>query len=53
MIDRLPFSEIAIVDDQGALTRRRRRPQSLLQRDLLPIHENLNVPMPEGRTAVG
>jgi len=53
LIDRLPYAEIAIVDDQGG---RHRPPSSSRSQSYsgtsFTIHENLQVPLPEGRTAV-
>jgi len=53
LIDRLPYAEIAIVDDQGE---RHRPPSSSRSQSYsgtsFTIHENLQVPLPEGRTAV-
>ncbi|MBV8882363.1 MAG: hypothetical protein JO332_20570, partial [Planctomycetaceae bacterium] len=52
MIDRLPFGEIAVVDDQGA---EHRAPNSSRSQAFngtsYTVHENLSVPFPEGRTA--
>lgn len=52
-IDRLPVGEIAIVDDQGEL---HRPPSSSRSQSYsgtsFTIHENLQVPMPEGRIPV-
>jgi hypothetical protein len=51
LIDRLPTGEIAIVDDQGAL---HRPPSSSRGHSYngtsYTIHENLQIPLPEGRT---
>jgi hypothetical protein len=53
MIDRLPFSDIAIVDDQGGLNKARTSSRShSYSGTSYTIHENLSVPFPEGRTAV-
>jgi hypothetical protein len=53
MIDRLPFSEIAIVDDQGGLHRSKAPSRThSYSGTSYSIHENLVVPLPEGRTAV-
>ncbi len=54
MIDRLPFSDIAIVDDLGNLNKAKTSSRShSYSGTSYTIHENLNVPFPEGRTAVG
>jgi hypothetical protein len=53
MIDRLPFSDMAIVDDQGALNRAKTSSRShSYSGTSYTIHENLSVPFPEGRTPV-
>jgi len=53
MIDRLPFSEIGIVDDQGGVTRAKTSSRShSYSGTSYTIHENLSIPFPEGRTAV-
>jgi hypothetical protein len=53
MIDRLPFSDIAIVDDLGNLSKAKTSSRShSYSGTSYTIHENLNVPFPEGRTAV-
>jgi hypothetical protein len=53
LIDRLPYGEIAVVDDQGA---RHKPPSSSRSQSYsgtsFTIHENLQVPLPEGRTPV-
>ena len=53
LIDRLPFSDITVVDDLGNLHRGKSssRNQSYSGTSYT-IQENLNVPFPEGRTAV-
>jgi len=53
LIDRLPFSDLAVVDDQGNLHRGKAssRNQSYSGTSYT-IQENLTVPFPEGRTAV-
>jgi hypothetical protein len=53
LIDRLPYDAIAVVDDQGNLHRGKSssRNQSYSGTSYT-IQENLNVPFPEGRTAV-
>lgn len=52
MIDRLPFNEIAIVDDQGGLQKSKGSSRNhSYSGTSYTIHENLNVPLPEGRTA--
>jgi hypothetical protein len=54
MIDRLPFSELSIVDDQGGFHRSPTSSRShSYSGTAYTIHENLQVPFPEGRTAVG
>lgn len=52
LIDRLPFSDLAVVDDQGNLHRGKAssRNQSY-SGTAYTIQENLAVPFPEGRTA--
>jgi hypothetical protein len=54
LLDRLPYEEIAVVDDQGGL---HRPPSSSRSQSYsgtsFTIHENLQVPLPEGRTPVG
>jgi hypothetical protein len=53
MIDRLPFSEIAIVDDKGSLHFAKSSSRShSYSGSSYTIHENLQLPFPEGRTAV-
>jgi hypothetical protein len=52
MIDRLPLSEIAIVDDKGGVSKAKTSSRShSYSGTSYTIHENLNVPFPEGRTA--
>ncbi len=53
LIDRLPYGEIAVQDDQGTLHRppASSRSQSYSGTSFT-IHENLQVPLPEGRTPV-
>jgi hypothetical protein len=53
LIDRLPFSDLAVVDDQGKLHRGKAssRNQSYSGTSYT-IQENLAVPFPEGRTAL-
>ena len=51
MVDRLPFSEISILDDQGATQKAKTSSRShSYSGTSYTIHENLTVPMPEGRT---
>ena len=53
MIDRLPFSDMAIVDDLGTLNKAKTSSRShSYSGTSYTIHENLSVPIPEGRTAV-
>jgi len=54
LLDRLPYGDIAVVDDAGDLHRppASSRSQSYSGTSFT-IHENLQVPLPEGRTAVG
>jgi hypothetical protein len=53
LIDRLPFSDLAVLDDEGNLHRGKAssRNQSYSGTSYT-IQENLNVPFPEARTAV-
>jgi hypothetical protein len=53
LIDRLPFSDLVLTDDQGGTHRGKAssRNQSYSGTSYT-IHENLQVPLPEGRTAV-
>ena len=53
LIDRLPFSDLVLIDDQGGTHRGKAssRNQSYSGTSYT-IHENLQVPLPEGRTAV-
>jgi hypothetical protein len=53
LIDRLPFSDLVLIDDQGSTHRGKAssRNQSYSGTSYT-IHENLQVPLPEGRTAV-
>ena len=53
LIDRLPFSDLAVLDDEGRLHRGKAssRNQSYSGTSYT-IQENLNVPFPEARTAV-
>jgi hypothetical protein len=53
LIDRLPFSDLVLIDDQGSAHRGKAssRNQSYSGTSYT-IHENLQVPLPEGRTAV-
>lgn len=53
LIDRLPFGDLAVVDDQGNTHRGKTssRNQSY-SGTTYTIHENLQIPLPEGRTAV-
>jgi hypothetical protein len=53
LIDRLPFSDLAIADDQGTLHRGKASSRSQSYSGTsYTIQENLTVPFPEGRTAV-
>lgn len=53
LLDRLPYADIVVVDDQGA---QYRPPSSSRSQSYsgtsFTIHENLQVPLPEGRTPV-
>lgn len=54
LIDRLPFGELAVVDDQGGLHRGKTSSRSQSYSGTsYTIQENLQLPFPEGRTAVG
>lgn len=51
MLDRLPFSEIAVVDETGAEHRAQNSSRSQsFSGTSYTIHENLQVPFPDGRT---
>lgn len=53
LIDRLPFSDMAVVDDQGNTYRAKSSSRSQSYSGTsYTIQENLTVPFPEGRTAV-
>lgn len=53
MIDRMPFNELTVVDDQGGQHRAKTPSRSHSYGGTsYTIHENLQVPFPEGRTAV-
>jgi hypothetical protein len=53
LIDRLPFSDIAVLDDQGGLHRGKSSSRSQSYSGTsYTIQENLTVPFPDARTAV-
>jgi hypothetical protein len=54
LIDRMPLSDIAVVDDQGGLHRGRSSGRNQMHNGTTyTLTDTLQVPFPEGRTAVG
>jgi hypothetical protein len=54
LLDRMPLSDIAVVDDQGGLHRGRSSGRNQSHNGTsYTLHDSMLIPFPEGRTAVG